>query len=429
MARYKRESNFKKSYIPVILTSIMLVVLLCGLGYVIFFMKDNTALKDTLYVKSDGTYKVEAYVQNILEDEVYETVINQEEVESFDTKKIQIVNKVNNDFVDKDFMVGGSKIKLTEDNNLLIHSTLSSISAYVGLIDLNAKTKWILDLSNLKCDVIDAFYKDKKAYVFYKKNNNLYARIIDAKGKLGDEQLIQKTIDKDSIGFAMTSKRFVFFRIKEKEFDLYEIGFNLKKAKNLFEGTSDLTKDVFYGDVRHLETSVTKDDEVYFIMDNGSLFYFYVDSKNSKALFPILKNGLGTDEFIKVNGSNAYIYAKKGVNIYNMNDDDSTTIFYNNYLINEDDEEVEYDQLESPLFNISDLSFDGNKGIINLENDDYIGYDIYNKNKISKRIFINRTELKDNYSPKIEFMIKNDLYFVYVFGDNNISIDKYEIGD
>jgi hypothetical protein len=112
-----------------------------------------------------------------------------------------------------------------------------------------------------------------------------------------------------------------------------------------------------------------------------------------------------------------------------MNDDDSTTIFYNNYLINEDDEEVEYDQLESPLFNISDLSFDGKKGIINLENDDYIGYDIYDKNKISKRIFINRTELKDNYSPKIEFMIKNDLYFVYVFGDNNISIDKYEIGD
>ena len=122
--------KFKKSHVPVILASILLVILVGTLVYVIFFMKEST--KTNLFAKKISDYKVEIKVATY--DDNSEPV----DYEHMDYKEAKVTNYVNNALVDNEILSSDIEVLPISDgfivystSNELIEKCIADIKEYL----------------------------------------------------------------------------------------------------------------------------------------------------------------------------------------------------------------------------------------------------------------------------------------------------------
>ena len=448
MARYIKESNFKKSYIPVILTAVMLVVLVLGLGYVIFFMNEKSTLKGSMYAESLGNYKIKAKIQALAKDEVVDVILSSNNLETtednqFKDKEIKVENYVNNEFLDKNIMLGGSKTKMA-DNDLLIYSGEGSPSAYVSILSLNGKTKWIYDLGK-NVSVIDAFYINNNVNVFYKENNVVKAIIINSNGKSSKPKEICN-LQKKSIKIIYDNNRFIYFLYKDNIMDVFEFNKDLKNKKKI-TSLSSYINDYFLEGINDYSIS-SFNNKIYFLYETygseSSFLVAMIIDENNKIEYKKIDMVIGANDNYELYQNILYIYNKIEIKTLNLDDLTTENVEYNFEMDTESeihpllDENCEYSVENEDFFDetttydyfvIDDIFLNNKERIMALENYNYYGFDLYKNNKIIKRVFFEKSEEKAGYYLNFAVYNNKHLYLIYYFGNSNIYINKYEVGE
>lgn len=423
MARYYKESNFKKSYIPVILSSALLLVLIVGLGYVIFFMKDKNQIKSQFYKEKIDDYSINVQMADFAENEVVDFNYD---VFSKEEKTIKVKNHVVNGFVDSNAIIANINTKFVKDD-LLVYTNHINKEPFISLLTTDGKIKWHINLKNkeypnLAINSINV--KDKYLYVIYTNDTQVLGQKISLDGK-ADKMVLIKKFDKiNYLGSVINNNSIIYYHTKSGFIEFYKSDLNFKlenKSKSLYDYNKEHVAQQIYP-----IDFVSYKDKAYL----GLIMYpssgeehliIKVDYDNDKIDVSKVNDVIDSDNMYQLIDNKLYTYNMDKVYITKV-EDNSTDILDYSFLddnINEED--------ETNLYSLNKV----------YAKDDYVY--LYNSNeyaavldkivngKLRKRIQFILYENKISGLPLNIYEKNNKLIIVYIAGDSNLYINEYEM--
>lgn len=432
----KEHLSVKKEHILLGIAIVILIGLVIGLIYFIFFTK-----------------KYEVIVPDLPEYEIVDVgVVDFEDeasnVEDLNTKKVKeldVTYSIVSDYYKKGILLSNTQVDYV-NSSFLITSGSFSKDPFVSKVSLDGKLNWITKLNDKDFDNV-YIYTTKYingnyfAFTIAQKNNkkSLVVFKVDNNGKIVTNRIIaseitgkiqEVVVNEEKISIIINDNQYITAYFTDDDLENNNKLFDLKKTK------ADLESSVYLA-------SMYLDNQVQMIVKNNGVYYLVtISDTDATATASLLEsvNNIKTDLTIRASGylKGFILYTNKVVYKLDIYNELLTTMDYSKVKLEDDskfkekykdDEYIDISEMTNSIY-LNKITVDEGKIVVNANTLYSSIYDVYDSNlKISKRYMLDT--FKYFYDDGVilnSFYINDSIYEVYSYGTKTPSIMISKIG-